>query len=66
MPRGIQEKLLDGVVIRAAQLAQQLALVLEREAQHLGDGDDMLTDGNFAQNLLVDVLGKQQGALLMT
>jgi len=25
-----------------------------------------LTDGNFAQNLLLDVLGKQQGALLMT
>jgi hypothetical protein len=59
--RGIQEKLFYGLVIRPAQLAQQLAIVLETEAQHLGDGDDMLTDGNFAQNLLLDVLGKQQG-----
>jgi hypothetical protein len=63
---GIQEKLLDGLVIRPAQLPQELAIVLETEAQHLGNGDDMLTDGDFAQNLLLDVLGKQQGALLMT
>jgi hypothetical protein len=64
--RSIQEDLLDGLVKTPAQLAQELAIVLETEAQHLRDGDDMLTDGNFAQNLLLDMLGKQQGALLVT
>jgi len=38
---------------------------LETEAEHLGDGDDILADGNCAQDLLLDVLGKQQGALLV-
>jgi len=38
---------------------------LETEAEHLGDGDDILADGNWAQDPLLDVLGKQQGALLV-
>ena len=63
--RGIQEDLFDGVVVTAAQLSQEPAIVLEREAEHLGDGDDMLTDGDFAQNVLVDMLGKEQGTLLV-
>jgi hypothetical protein len=40
-----------------AQLAQELAIVRETKAQHLGDGDHVLTDGDLAQNLLVDVFG---------
>jgi hypothetical protein len=38
----------------------------ETEAEHLRDGDDVLPDGNIAQDLLLDVLGKEQGALLVT
>ena len=63
--RGKQKDLLDGIVKTPAQLAQELAILLETEAQHLGDGDDVLADEDLAQNLLVDVLGKEQGALLM-
>ena len=62
--RGGKEDLLDGLVEAPAQLAQELALVLETEAQHLGNGDDILTDGDLAQDLLY-VLGKQQGPLLV-
>ena len=61
--RGSQEDLLDGLVKAPAQLAQELAIVLETEAQHFGDGDDILADREFAQNLLVDVFGEEQGAL---
>ena len=57
--------LLDRLVEAAAQLPQELAIVLETEAEHLGDGDDILADGNWAQDPLLDVLGKQQGALLV-
>jgi len=39
-----------------------LAVVLEAEAQHFGNGDDVLADGEIAEDLLVDVLGKEQGA----
>jgi hypothetical protein len=63
--RGKQKDLLDGIEKTPAQLAQELAIVLETEAQHLRDRDDVLADGDLAQNLLVDVLGKEQGAFLM-
>ena len=59
------EELLDGGVEALAQKAEQFAVVFEAQPQHLGDGDDVLADGEIAQNLFVDVLGKQQGALLM-
>jgi hypothetical protein len=65
MECGKQKDLLDGVVKASAQLAQELAIVLETEAQHLGDGDHILADGDPAQNLLVDVFGKEQGAFLV-
>jgi hypothetical protein len=35
------------------------------EKIHFGDGHDALADGAIAQDFLVDVFGKQQGALLM-
>jgi len=35
------------------------------EAQHFGDSDDVLADREIAQDLLVDVLGKEESALLM-
>ena len=63
---GILEELLDGGVEALAQQAEELAIVLEAEPQHFGNGDDVLADGEVAQDLLVDVLGEEQGALLMT
>jgi hypothetical protein len=59
------EELLDGGVEALAQEAEQLAVVLEAEAEHLGDGNDVLADGKVAQNLFVDALCKEQGALLV-
>jgi hypothetical protein len=47
------------------QKAGQLAVVLEREAEHLGDSDDVLAHGEVAQDLFVDVHGKEEGPLLM-
>jgi hypothetical protein len=62
---GILEELLDGGVEALAQQAEELAVVLEAEAEHLGDGDDVLADGEVAQHCFVDVLGEEQGALLV-
>jgi len=62
---GILEELLDRSVEALAQQAEQLAVLLEAQAQHFGDGDDVLADGEVAQDLFVDVLGKEEGALLM-
>jgi hypothetical protein len=62
---GILVQLLDAGVETLAQQAEELAVVLEREAEHLRDGDDVLADREVAQDLLVDVLGKEQGALLV-
>jgi len=59
------KKFIDRGVETLAQQAEQLAVVLEAEAEHLGDGHDVLADGEVAQNLFVDMLGKEQGALLM-
>jgi hypothetical protein len=42
---GILEEFLDGGVEALAQKTEQLAVVLEAQAQHLGDGNDVLTDG---------------------
>ena len=65
IPGGILEEILDGGVEALAQQAEEPAVVLEAQAQHLGNGDDILADGEIAQDLLVDMLGKEQGALLM-
>jgi hypothetical protein len=62
---GILEEFLDGGVEALAQEAEQLAVVLEAKAEHFGDGHDVLAHGEAAQNLFVNVLGKEQGALLM-
>jgi hypothetical protein len=62
---GMLEELLDGGVEALAQEAEQLAVALEAEAEHLGEGNDVLADGEVAQNLFVDVLCKEQGALLV-
>jgi len=61
-----QEGLPDGVVKAPAQLTRELAIVLETEAERLGDGDDVLADGDLAQNLPVDLFGKERGAFLVT
>jgi hypothetical protein len=65
VPGGILEELLDGGVEALAQQAEQLAVVLETQPQHFGDGYDVLADREVSQNLFVDVLGKEQGSLLM-
>jgi hypothetical protein len=62
---GILEEFFDGGVEALAQKAEPLAVVLEAQPQHPGDRDDVLADGEITQNLFVDVLGKQPGALLM-
>jgi hypothetical protein len=62
---GILEELLDGGVEALAQQAEQLAVILEAEAQHLGDGDDVLADREAAQDFFVDVLGEEEGAFLV-
>ena len=48
-----------------AQDAEDLAVVFETEAEHLRDGHDILTNRQIAQNVSIDVFGKQQGALPM-
>jgi hypothetical protein len=62
---GILEEFLDRAVETLAQQAEQLAVVLEAQPQHFGDGDDVLADREVAQNLFVEALGKEQGALLV-
>jgi hypothetical protein len=62
---GFLEKLLDGCKKALAQDADEIAIVLEAEAQHLRDGHDILTNRQIAQNVSIDVFGKQQGALMM-
>ena len=62
---GILEQFLDRGVETLAQQAEQLAVVLEAKAEHLGDGDDVLAHGEVAKDFFVDVLGKEQGALLV-
>ena len=61
----ILEKLLDGRIKALAQGAEEFAIILETEAEHLGDGQDILTNGHIAQNISIDVFGEQQGALLV-
>jgi hypothetical protein len=54
---------LEGRIKALAQDAEKPAVVLETEAEHHGDGHDILTNGQIAQNVSIDVFGKQQGAL---
>ena len=62
---GILEKFLDGRIKTLAQDAEDLAVVLETEAEHLRDGHDILTNRQIAQNVSIDMFGKQQRALLV-
>ena len=62
---GLLEEFLDRGIKAPAQQAEEPAVVLEAEAQHFGDGHDVLADREVSQNLLVDALGKEQGAFLM-
>ena len=61
----ILKELLDRGVETLAQQAEQLAVVLEAEAQHFWNRDEVLAYGEIAPKVFVDVLGKEQGALLM-
>ena len=62
---GLLEEFLDGGIKAPAQQAEEPAVVLESEAQHFGDGHDLLADREVSQNLFVDALGKEQSAFLM-
>jgi hypothetical protein len=42
-----------------AQEAEELAVVLEENAEHFGDGDDVLVDRDFLEHFLLDPLGKE-------
>jgi hypothetical protein len=46
--------------------AEELAVVLEEYAEHLGDRDDVLADGDFFEDFLLDALGKENDSLLVT
>ena len=61
---GMLEEFFDGGIEALAQQAEEFAIVLETEAQHFGNGHDILADGEIGEDFLVDVLGEQQGALL--
>jgi hypothetical protein len=39
--------------------------MLEEDAEHFGDGDDVLADGDFFENFLLDPLGKEDDSLLV-
>ena len=65
LPGGLLEELLDRGIEALPQQAEQLAVVLEAEPEHFGDGHNVLADGEIAQDLLVDMLRKEQGTLLM-
>ena len=62
---GILEEFLDRSIETLAQQPEELAVVLEAEAQHFGNRDDVLADRKVAKDLLVDVFGKEQGPLLV-
>ena len=62
---GILEEFPDRGVEALARQAEELAVVLEAEAEHLGDGHDVLAHGEVAKDLRVDALGKEQGPLLV-
>jgi len=60
------EELFECLVKAPAQEAEKLAVVLEEEAEHLGDRDDVLADGDFFEDFLLDALGKENDSLLVT
>ncbi len=49
-----------------AQEAEELAVVLEEDPEHLGDRDDVLADGDSFEDFLLDALGKENDSLLVT
>ena len=55
-----------GLDCRPAELAEELALVFEEDAQHLGDGEDNLAVGDIQQKLLPHPLAPLLQALGMT
>ena len=55
---------LDHAVDEAADLTEEVAVVAEEDAQHLGDCENHLPVRKAKQELLVHVLAEQQGALL--
>jgi hypothetical protein len=49
-----------------AEEAEELAVVLEEDAEHLGDRDDVLADGDSFEYFFLDALGKENDSLLVT
>jgi hypothetical protein len=60
------EELFECLVKAPAQEAKELAVVLEENAEHLGNGDNVLADRDFFEDFLLDPLGKEKHPLLMT
>jgi hypothetical protein len=60
------EELFECLVKAPAQEAEELAVVLEENAQHFGDGDDVLPYRDSFEDFLLDPLGKENHPLLMT
>jgi hypothetical protein len=61
----LAEELPQRLVEALAQAAEELTVVLEIDPEHLGDRDDVLAVGYTGEDLLDDVLGKGDDALLV-
>lgn len=59
------EEVLDCLVKALAKEAEELAVVLEEDAEHFRDSDDVLPDRHFFQDFLLDALGEQNDPLLV-
>jgi len=62
---GFPEELLEYLVKALAQQSKELAVVLEKDAEHFGNRNDILSDRDFFEDLLLDPLGKENHSLLM-
>ena len=51
---GFLEELFERLVKRPAQESEELAIVLEENPEHFGDGDDLLADRDSFENLLLE------------
>jgi hypothetical protein len=59
------EELGEGFVEALAEQTQELAVVLEIDAEHFGDGNDILAVRDLFEQLGLDAFGESDDSLLM-